>query len=351
VSDDDGHGTMTTGIVVARTGNGVGIAGEAPATQALVMKVFANHSGAAGYSAYDSDVSSAIVWAVQHGARVVNLSLGPSVPLVSGALGDSIPTYVQWAQQNGAAVAIAAGNSYIPAADYLSMSQHALVVGALGPSGAVATYSQKGVGVNLYAPGGNGPGGSVSQDVVSTFPTYTLPAANNPLAANVAPGYAAYDGTSFATPYAAGALALLIAHGLSPEQARQRILASTRDLGGVPVLDTPAAVGTDCPVGGRGPAGAGGQAPAPGQQGATGSGASGHTGAGAASGPASHASGGASASASPANGTQGNQPAAPPASDPTSTPGHADPWIVIGLVLLVVVGGPLLVRLRAGARP
>jgi len=338
VADDYGHGTMTTGIVVAATGNRTGIAGEAPGSHALVMKVFSNKGGTTGYSAYSSDVESAIVWAVRHGARVINLSLGPNIPLASTALGDQIPAFVQWAAQNGAAVAIAAGNSTIPAADYVGMSSYALVVGALAPSGAIASYSQYGVGVNVYAPGGDGPGGDPRSDVISTFPTYALPAANQPLSANVAPGYAAYDGTSFATPYTAGVLALLIAHGLSAGQARQRILATEHTAAGTSqVLDAAAALGP-CPAGSAprgapstGPTIAGGPAHAAATAGA-------------------HATPTPSATA-PASGRalrgEGAQPLTGTGDGPgASGGGHPNPLLIAFLVALLVLGGPAAVALR-----
>lgn len=344
VSDDYGHGTMTTGIVVARTGNGVGIAGEAPAARALVIKVFANQ-GSNGYGAYTSDVDSAIVWAVQHGARVINLSLGPNVPLVSDALGDQTPQWVRWAAQNGAAVAIAAGNSSIPAADYLSIENDGLVVGALAASGGVASYSQRGVGVNIYAPGGDGPGGDPRSDVISTFPTYALPPANQPLTANVATGYAAYDGTSFATPYTAGVLALLMADGYSAAQARQRVLDTASGAGGThPSVSAAAALGGCAAGSGAGPVAGSGHST---------------TFTVASSAPATHA---ATPSATPAQtrpeATGGPAQAldAPPgtASPPTQpsggSGGHPNTALLVALGLLVVGGAPAAVALRRRLR-
>jgi serine protease len=338
--DDYGHGTMTTGIVVARTGNGAGIAGEAPGAHALVVKVFANQ-GMNGYGAYTSDVDSAIVWAVQHGARVINLSLGPNIPVVSGALGDQTPQWVQWASQHGAAVAIAAGNTYIPAASYVSMAKDALVVGALGPSGAVASYSQHGVGVNIYAPGGDGPGGDPHSDVISTFPTYALPPANQPLQANVAQGYAAYDGTSFATPYTAGVLAQLMADGYSAAQARQRILDTASGASsGHPSVDAAAALG-GCAGGGGSQAGA----------------VSGHSTTFSISSsttrqtPAPAPSATANASTRPeANGGAEQGLAAPPAAhapgSSTGSGGGAGVPLLIALAVVVLAGGPAAVALR-----
>ncbi|MBV8196184.1 MAG: S8 family serine peptidase, partial [Candidatus Dormibacteraeota bacterium] len=78
VQDDNGHGTMTTGIMVADTNNNTGIAAVAPDARALVVKVL--NSGGGGY---DNDVSAGIEWAWQNGANVINLSLGPDIPFTS----------------------------------------------------------------------------------------------------------------------------------------------------------------------------------------------------------------------------------------------------------------------------
>lgn len=343
VMDDYGHGTMTTGIIVANTGNGTGISGEAYGSRTLVMKVFSE--GATGYGAYDTDIGSAIHWAVQHGARVINLSLGPAIPVISTRLGDQTPTYISWAADNGAAVAIAAGNDYIPAADYTTISGYALVVGALGPSGAKASYSQSGSSVNIDAPGGDGPGGDPSSDIISTFPTYPLPSQNQPLSENVAPGYAAYDGTSFATPYTAGVLAMLMARGYTAAQARQRILDTATPSGNHRVLDAAAALGpcgggSGATPAGRSGAGAGGAgAVAQQHSGTTAAPTTSAATASATTGHGASASGGVDALA----GGGGDQP---PSAHTAPAGGPPTGLLLAGLALLLLVGGPALVVAR-----
>ncbi|HEY0409086.1 MAG TPA: S8 family serine peptidase, partial [Candidatus Dormibacteraeota bacterium] len=217
VQDDVGHGTMTTGLMVAGTNNGTGIASVAPDARALIIKVI-DKSG----TGCDPDISAAIKYAVSRGTKVINISLGSDIPLAPLLIGSTIPAAVRAAAQSGAAVALAAGNSSLPFSDYDSVTDVALVVGALGPDASVAPYSTSGGGVNIYAPGGDsgqsGSGPHAKGQVLST-------ALSNG-------GYTAAQGTSFAAPHVAGVLALLLSCGLDAPQARQRILSTARGSGG-----------------------------------------------------------------------------------------------------------------------
>ncbi|HET6794192.1 MAG TPA: S8 family serine peptidase [Acidimicrobiales bacterium] len=224
-ADDDGHGTHVAGIAAAVTGNGRGVAGTAPDSRLVVAKVL--DSGGSGSI---DDVDAGIEWVVDHGARVVNLSLGSDVPALSGVLGSSIVPGVEYAWQHGAVPVVAAGNQSLFAlggADYGNAD--ALVVGATGPNDEVAGYSSPPGNAKwaVVAPGGDGYDSSGSPScqgaagracIVSTWWS-----ASDPVH-----GYAYLQGTSMATPYVSGEVALLLAAGLSPTQAVQRVL-STAD--------------------------------------------------------------------------------------------------------------------------
>ena len=80
-ADPDGHGTLIAGVAAAGTDNGRGVAGVAPDARVVVAKVLG--PGGAGRA---EDINLGIRWVVDHGARVVNISLGdPSVALSSAA--------------------------------------------------------------------------------------------------------------------------------------------------------------------------------------------------------------------------------------------------------------------------
>ena len=136
VQDDVGHGTMTTGLMVAKTNNGVGIAAVAPDSRALILKVI-DKSG----KGCDPDVAAAIRYAVTREAKVINISLGSDIPLAPLLAGSGIPDAVRAASNSGVAVALAAGNNSLPFSDYDSVTDVALVAGALGPDASVAPYS------------------------------------------------------------------------------------------------------------------------------------------------------------------------------------------------------------------
>ncbi|MGI8608072.1 MAG: S8 family serine peptidase, partial [Candidatus Dormibacteria bacterium] len=210
LADGVGHGTGTTGLMVANKDDGIGIAGVAPRSQALVVKVF-DDSG----SGNTTDAAAGIRWAADHGARVINISLGadPTGKGISLTPDPAIVSAIQYAAQKHVAVAASAGNNQVqvPVSQYQQIAQVALVVGAIGPQGESAWYTATGVGVNIYAPGGDDPSG------------------NGGTALNVVTPYkggqwVSWQGTSFASPHVAGTLALLISRGMSAEAARLQII-------------------------------------------------------------------------------------------------------------------------------
>lgn len=217
--DVKGHGTAVAGIAAASANNGVGIAGVAPDAHLVVAKALGDDG-----SGDTEDINKAIEWVVDHGARVVNLSLGDADLVLVSRLGTPLRPGIEYAWSRGAIPVLAAGNyddvSGTGSANYGSLD--AVVVGATDNRGAVAGYSTSlgNAKWGVVAPGGSGDGPGA--DVASPIPGGR---------------YAWMAGTSMATPHVAATLALLLAQGLEPSAAVSRLLAT---------LDRSAGCGTGC---------------------------------------------------------------------------------------------------------
>jgi serine protease len=235
--DTHGHGTIVSGIAAASTGNGRGIAGVAPDARLAVAKVLNSN----GEGRVD-DINNGIRWVVDNGAKVVNLSLGDPNFQVSSVLGSPLRSGIEYAWSRGAVPVLASGN-YAAAGDLGTENYgnlDALVVGATDKSGNVPSYSSAAGNAKwgLVAPGGSGTGGA-DENVISTFPVGTN-----------GTGYASAAGTSMAAPHVSGAIALLLAQGLTPTAAVNRLLSTLNKStpcgrGCQGRLDLAAAVGAD----------------------------------------------------------------------------------------------------------
>jgi subtilisin family serine protease len=205
--DDAGHGTHVAGIAAAATGNGKGVVGVAPDATIMPVKALDNHGTGSAQS-----ITEGIEWAVDHGAQIINLSLGAEL---QGVFGPSFSTAIEYAWAKGAICVVAAGNSFLLSSGFTN--QHAVVVGAVGPEDRKPLYAST-VGPAMWgisAPGGMADGVD-AHDVLSTYPGNQ---------------YAYMAGTSMAAPHIAGALAILRSLGLSPADAITRLLTTATDLG------------------------------------------------------------------------------------------------------------------------
>jgi subtilisin family serine protease len=233
--DDEGHGTFVAGVIAATVDNAAGIAGMAPSAELLVAKVVD------GDDLIDVEAEvRAIRWAVQNGARVINMSLGgPRDPRDSArdAFSPLEAAAIGWAHGQGAVVVAAVGNNtdtptrVWPYASYPAALPHVLGVSALARDGSVPAFSHRDKIYNDLAAPGTG--------IVSTFPlALTAPAIECPeqgysvCAAEDFEDFRKGQGTSFAAPQVSAAAAVLLAirPNLRPEQVTALLTRSARDV-------------------------------------------------------------------------------------------------------------------------
>ena len=183
--DRQGHGTHVAGTIAARE-NRRGVIGVAPQCELIVGKVL-DDSG----SGSDRAVAAGIVWAVDAGAEVISMSLGSPQP--SRRIGDAI----ERAAAAGVLVICAAGNDGRPdSVNYPARRRATIAVAATNRRGEAAEFSSRGDQIDIAAPG---------VDILSTWPGGR---------------YARLSGTSMATPFVAGVVALLLA--AEKQQGRNR---------------------------------------------------------------------------------------------------------------------------------
>lgn len=230
--DDNGHGSHVAGIALASTGNGRGIAGVAPGADLMAVRVLTNQcDGGGGCTAAGTaaDVAAGIRWAVDNGADVINLSLGGGA--LQGALGCGFCEAVEYAWSKGAIPVIAAGNDSVLPSGF--SDEHAVVVTATTRDDQRASYSNASSGLlrnarwPISAPGGEAET-SPSDCATGGQPKGVLSAYWVSGGTNE---YACLAGTSMAAPHVAGALAVLLSLGRSPQAAIDQLLGTAEDLG------------------------------------------------------------------------------------------------------------------------
>jgi subtilisin family serine protease len=216
--DIHGHGSHVAGIAAATTDNGEGIAAVAPGAGLLVVNAFDWPEGSAQPEADIRDVNAGIVWAVDRGARVVNLSLGANFA-VNTVLGTNLRAGIDYAYDAGAVVVLASGNENLLGVGVGSSNYgdlDAIVVGATGRNGGQASYSAPTNSKwGLLAPGGDTT--NCNQD----FEECVLSTIWKPDDHNL---YGYLQGTSQATPHVSGAAALLLGQGLGRDATIARLL-------------------------------------------------------------------------------------------------------------------------------
>lgn len=198
-SDVNGHGTAVAGVIAASLEDGKGVTGVAYNASLLNVKV-ANDSGVI----YPEAVAKGITWAIEKGAKVINLSFtlrGPN---------ETVENAVNYAWSQGAVIIAAAGNTGSSNKTYPAAYQNVIAVAATEKDDSICKWSNNGNWISVGAPG---------VDIYTTISNGE---------------YALKSGTSFAAPLVSGEAALLMAithdvngNGNTNDEVRAAILNNT----------------------------------------------------------------------------------------------------------------------------
>jgi len=192
-TDDEGHGTHVAGIAAAETHNNEGVAGVAWNCKILPVKVLDN----LGVGSY-AEMIDGIIWAADHGADVINLSLGGPFPSTS------LESALRYAHEMDVVNVAAAGNDGGAVLYPAAYDEYCLAVAATNDSDERVTFensstdplyqweSNAGPEIDVAAPG---------HEIFSLVPTWYLPPGSLP--------YYYFSGTSQAAPHVAGLAALI----------------------------------------------------------------------------------------------------------------------------------------------
>ncbi|MBI6545643.1 MAG: S8 family serine peptidase [Cyanobacteria bacterium NC_groundwater_1444_Ag_S-0.65um_54_12] len=199
--DSHGHGTHVAGIIAAKANNGQGIAGVAAGAKIYAVKALDDQGEGS-----EADIADGIMDAVAAGARIINLSLGGDLDVLT------LQQAIQEATRRGVLCVVAAGNAGDDQPNYPAAYPESLAVGATMTDDSRAFFSNYGSYVDVAAPG---------VLILSTLP---------------GDRYDYETGTSMAAPHVAGAAALLLSRHpeLGVERIRQLLLET-----GDPTTDFP----------------------------------------------------------------------------------------------------------------
>ncbi|MBM3274510.1 MAG: S8 family serine peptidase [Candidatus Sericytochromatia bacterium] len=195
--DDNSHGTHCAGIIGSLANNNVGIAGVAPGVKVMAVKVLDANGGGTDFA-----VMKGIAYAITHGAKIVNLSLGSA-----GA--SSVEREFYEAATDAGALIVAASGNEAAGVGFPAAYPGVLSVGAIDSGKNLASFSNHDTSLGLVAPG---------VGIMSTI---------------LGKQYAKFSGTSMATPYVSGVAALVWSKHpeLTADQVRDKLLSTAEKLG------------------------------------------------------------------------------------------------------------------------
>lgn len=221
-ADDNSHGSHVASTIAETANNGIGGVGLAYHAKIMPVKVLdADGSGS------NAGVADGIRWSADHGAQVINMSLGgPNSAVMQKA--------ITYAISKGVTVIAAAGNSS-GQVEYPGASKGVIGVSATDPTDALAKFSCRGNGVDIAGPGVN----VLQQTICSDGKDNCFE-------------YKSYSGTSMASPMVSGVATLVESLGITEPKAVEAVLVKTarkvddsaagKNLYGAGIVDAGAAV-------------------------------------------------------------------------------------------------------------
>jgi len=224
--DPVGHGTTVAALIAGRDDDSVGVVGLAPHAKILPVRVLDKNNR------YDdpATVAKGINWAVDHGATVINLSLGGQLR------SDVLASALDYAAAHDVVVIACTGNVMAGTTSrevwYPARAPGVVAVGGLAGSASVESPS-----ADASGPGGSGGGSSSTESLwsgsLTGAPTVLTAPAVNLLGAKAGGGYWRVQGTSFAAPLVAATASLVRSRypTLSAPNVINRLISTARDLG------------------------------------------------------------------------------------------------------------------------
>jgi serine protease len=229
--DENGHGTHVAATIAEETNNEYGVTGLAYGVRIMPVRVLDRHG--------DGDattIANGVRFAANHGAKIINLSLSFAGSTTASQISDLLDA-IQYAYKKGILIVAGAGNLGRDTVSFPGGGPHVLAVGATTEHGCLASYSNRGAGLDLVAPGG-GNDAAISDDPLCRpgrrgRPIYQV--------TMVAPGVERFSirglfGTSMAAPHVSATAALVVASGVigdnpSPAAIEERLERTAHDLG------------------------------------------------------------------------------------------------------------------------
>lgn len=213
-SDTHGHGTFIAGLIGAKQNNSFGIAGVLP--DACIMALRNTETGAS----YASHSIQALFYAVNNGAKVVNMSFG------GAQHSHAFAQAVRYALDNDVVLVASSGNSGLDLHSHYPSGYDGIIsVGATDDQDLRASFSNYGTAVDIVAPGGGGTDFS-GRTILSSRASGTT------AGSSVDTYHVRSSGTSYSSPLVAAASALLLDANpnLKPYEVKQILLNSADDL-------------------------------------------------------------------------------------------------------------------------